>query len=316
MVVRTLLLGLVISAACAQGQVLSRLSVGEEVYTNVSVLSVTATDIYFTHSAGFGNAKLSELESALQKRFHFDPKKAAAEATLQRENHARYVEALMNAPKPEKRMEESPSALAINIAASDPSVSYEYYNMGQPKPAEIAPGMLGNTRYNFECQPLIKWDPIPKKAGAGFLWRIQEVNISLSLPIKITMPQGVTAPLRSHEEGHRQICEHYYALGTQAIRHLGEVMRVREFYSREGDLEKAIGGITTTATGMIRYSYWNYAQNTCKQANVYYDQITDHGRNGMNPKEGVAKAIAQFEPEWSRQPAWTAGTTKNTLSAK
>src|SRR5262249_43818412 len=83
MVVRTLLFGYVVLGACAHGQVVSKLNVGEEVYTNVSIVSTTATDIYFTHSAGFGNAKLSELEPFMQQRFHFDPKKAAAEEVHQ-----------------------------------------------------------------------------------------------------------------------------------------------------------------------------------------------------------------------------------------
>ena len=38
---------------------------------------MTATDIYFTHSRGFGNAKLKNLGAELQKKFHFNAGKAA-----------------------------------------------------------------------------------------------------------------------------------------------------------------------------------------------------------------------------------------------
>lgn len=48
------------------------LVVGSEIYSNVVVTSVTATDIYFNHSAGIGNAKLKNLSPELQKHFHFD----------------------------------------------------------------------------------------------------------------------------------------------------------------------------------------------------------------------------------------------------
>ena len=54
----------------------SVLAVGDEVYTNVTVTSVTATDIYFSHARGMGNAKLKDLAPALQRHFGFDRKKA------------------------------------------------------------------------------------------------------------------------------------------------------------------------------------------------------------------------------------------------
>jgi hypothetical protein len=282
----------------------------------VTVVSTTATDIYFSHSSGFGNAKLSQLEPALQQRFHFNSEKAAEQEARQRQNHALYVQALMNAPRPQKAIEDATAELVITIDAAAPVVAYEYYNMSRPKPPEIAPGMLGNTHYNFDCHPFIKWHSVPKKNGAGFNWRVEEVNLTLSLPIKITMPQGVTAPLRAHEEGHRQICEHYYALGTEAIHHLCETLREKDFYSPDGEIEKAKARIMSQAAGMILYSYWNYARTPCQQAHQYYDDITDHGRNGIDSKEALARAIARYEPQLSNQPSWSFGTTENTLSAK
>jgi thiol-disulfide isomerase/thioredoxin len=53
------------------------LRAGDEVYSNVTVLSCTATDLYFSHAGGLGNAKLKNLPADLQKRFHYDPAKAA-----------------------------------------------------------------------------------------------------------------------------------------------------------------------------------------------------------------------------------------------
>jgi len=56
---------------------LATLKVGDDIYTNVTITSATATDIYFSHSRGMGNAKLKNLGPELQKQFHFDPTKAA-----------------------------------------------------------------------------------------------------------------------------------------------------------------------------------------------------------------------------------------------
>jgi hypothetical protein len=54
------------------------LKVGSQTYSNVTVTTVTATDIYFVSSQGMGNAKLKDLDPALQKQFHYQPAKVHA----------------------------------------------------------------------------------------------------------------------------------------------------------------------------------------------------------------------------------------------
>src|SRR6266571_7156845 len=73
---------------------LAALKVGSEIYSNVTVTSVTATDLYFMHSRGFGNAKLKNLDPDLQKLFHYDPAKAADKEKLQTDAQALYAKAL------------------------------------------------------------------------------------------------------------------------------------------------------------------------------------------------------------------------------
>ena len=54
------------------------LKAGSQTYSNVTVTTVTATDIYFISSQGMGNAKLKDLDPALQKQFHYDPARVQA----------------------------------------------------------------------------------------------------------------------------------------------------------------------------------------------------------------------------------------------
>jgi hypothetical protein len=62
----------------AADQKLPVLKVGTQVYSNVTITSVSATDIYFTYDKGAANAKLKNLEPALQKLFNFNPARANA----------------------------------------------------------------------------------------------------------------------------------------------------------------------------------------------------------------------------------------------
>lgn len=69
---------------------LPMLKVGPDVYSNVTVTSVTITDIYFTSDKGMANAKLKNLEPELQKHFKFDPARAAALEKEQRAADLKY----------------------------------------------------------------------------------------------------------------------------------------------------------------------------------------------------------------------------------
>lgn len=53
------------------------LKVHDQIYTNVTVTTVTPTDIYFTHAHGLASAKLKDLDPDFQKYFHFDAARSA-----------------------------------------------------------------------------------------------------------------------------------------------------------------------------------------------------------------------------------------------
>ena len=76
------------------------LKAGSEVYSNVTVTTVTATDIYFTYARGMANMKLSQLDPALQKHFGYNPKKAGEVEQKQAAANAQYRIQAVNQPAP------------------------------------------------------------------------------------------------------------------------------------------------------------------------------------------------------------------------
>ncbi len=74
------------------------LKAGSGVYSNVTVTSVTATHVYFSHSRGVGSAKLKELEPDLQKLFHYDATAAATADARRYQANAAYRQALTEPP--------------------------------------------------------------------------------------------------------------------------------------------------------------------------------------------------------------------------
>jgi len=141
MMLKIVLVGALFATAAsvhADDEHLATLQVGAETYTNVTVTSVSATEIFFKHSRGIGNAKLKNLQPSLQKIFHFDPAKAEAQQAEQTKASAIYHEAARNTPTsrrqpvPESEPQPQPQSTAIPAAIRPPIKAKSFLN--QPAP--------------------------------------------------------------------------------------------------------------------------------------------------------------------------------------
>ena len=74
----------------AAPQTIERLKVGSQIYTNVSVVSYSATDLYFRYEQGVKNVKFRNLEPEIQKLFDYDPQAASQAERKQAQDDARY----------------------------------------------------------------------------------------------------------------------------------------------------------------------------------------------------------------------------------
>ena len=72
-------IGLLGAVSVRADEKLPVLQAGTDTYSNVTVLTVSATDVYFTYNNGKGmaNAKLKTLSPDLQKHFHYNPARAS-----------------------------------------------------------------------------------------------------------------------------------------------------------------------------------------------------------------------------------------------
>ncbi len=95
-------------------ETLPMLKVGSNVYSNVTVTTVTTTDVYFTYAGGMGNAKLKDLNPNLQKHFRYNPVKAGEVEQKQAVANAQYhLQALRQpASRPSADADATPPASA------------------------------------------------------------------------------------------------------------------------------------------------------------------------------------------------------------
>jgi thioredoxin-related protein len=97
------------------------LNVGSEVYSNVTVTTVTATDIYFTYAGGMANVKLSKLDPALQEHFGYNPTKAGEAEQKQAAANTQYHIQAINQPASRPPVEESTAQPSTAGPASESS---------------------------------------------------------------------------------------------------------------------------------------------------------------------------------------------------
>jgi len=98
---------------------LAVLKVGSDVYSNVTVTTVTTTDIYFVYAGGMGNTKLKNLPPDLQKHFGYDPRKAGEAERKHAQANAQYHAYLTSQPPPRPQAEEREAPPATVAHASE-----------------------------------------------------------------------------------------------------------------------------------------------------------------------------------------------------
>jgi len=116
----------------ADNEHLATLQVGAETYTNVTVTSVSASEIFFTHSRGLGNAKLRNLGLELRNKFHFDATKAVEIETEQSQANALFLAKISREPYRTSVRAEPDTTVSVEMA--DPAVEYKHYDLSQGKP--------------------------------------------------------------------------------------------------------------------------------------------------------------------------------------
>jgi cytochrome c biogenesis protein CcmG, thiol:disulfide interchange protein DsbE len=84
MIFQLILLLCLATLSAGADETLPLLIVKGQTYSNVTVTVVTATDVFFKHTGGMGNAKLKDLDPKLQAHFHYD----AAQSALVEKQHA------------------------------------------------------------------------------------------------------------------------------------------------------------------------------------------------------------------------------------
>ena len=118
---------------------------------------------------------------------------------------------------------------------------------------------------------------------------IAAVTVTLGLNINIWVPVGAEARVIEHEDGHRQIAEHYYETADKIA---GQV--AANYIGRRVEISGA--DLNAESNKMLQQLAEELTREYNKELNpgpaqLLYDDITDHGRNGTVVKDAVEHAV-------------------------
>jgi hypothetical protein len=157
-----------------------------------------------------------------------------------------------------------------------------------PDMPPLSAGESAECDSDFRSNASLLWQPGQTDA-THVIVTITQVKMTLQLRINIWVPVGASQHLIEHEEGHRQISESYYEAADKLAAQIAAPYVGRQVEVTGTDLAAESDKMVQQMAKEITTEY--NKQLDPSPAQLLYDSITDHSRNGVAAKDAVAHAL-------------------------
>jgi len=190
----------------------------------------------------------------------------------------------------------------VNITRTPPQIERKTFDPRRP-PATMPKLRLGEaaityTNFGADIQiggDVTKASPAPEGIEAEV--KIGKISMTLRMSATIWLPTNSNAKIEKHEEGHRQIAEHYYADAEPIARALAEPLIGTTVVGRGRDSTDAADNALTKARTELASEYMKQTDGAGGRAQQIYEQLTAHGTNAVNEQKAIEEAIARVSRE-------------------
>jgi hypothetical protein len=184
------------------------------------------------------------------------------------------------------------SQAAPTIDKQPPVVSTRRFDPAAPPPdmPRLQPGEAAECDSNFMSGAGVSGQP--RRTGANTATvTITQIKMTLQLVITIWVPEDVTQRVLEHEEGHRQISESYYETAGKVAEQIAAPYIGRQLTVTGDNLDAEANKLLQQVGADITAEYDK--ELDADAAQLRYDAITDHARNGTLAKDAVAQVLKQ-----------------------
>ena len=201
-----------------------------------------------------------------------------------------------------------PLLAEVEVARKAPTAAIKTFNPKRP-PKEmppLRPGEAAVCESKFLCQVQVEVE-ISSGAGEPTECKVTGIKAELRLDVVIWLPTDATHKIRVHEDGHRQISEHFYARAEEVAKQLGAKYVGQQLEVKSPEPADTRPVIQRVANEFCQ-EYLGTIEVPSEKVQMKYDQLTDHGRNKLSEREAIRRALASVEG--------SATTTKTAGAAK
>src|SRR4051812_8824179 len=177
----------------------------------------------------------------------------------------------------------------ITIERAEPTVQRVTIDPAHPPPKmpRMHPGEAALTQYYFDCAVHVKYEIVDMQhlpdGRVEITAQIRMARVKLTLDDRIYIPTNANLPLRTHEEGHREINERVFAtVAEPAAKALAERILVKEWKGVGPDEDAAGKAATDVAVNELCNAYLSVVAGQASRVGDEYDRITMHGTRPVN----------------------------------
>jgi hypothetical protein len=181
-------------------------------------------------------------------------------------------------------------AAAIQVTKGPVAFASHTFDPAAPPPEmpPLSPGETAQCDSNYLSRASVGGQPRPIDSAHATV-TITRVKMNLELEINIWIPNGASQVVVDHEDGHRQISEHYYQTADKLAEQIASTYIGKQIDITGSDLDAETAKALLQAANDITAEY-NKRLNA-NSTQLLYDDITDHARNGVDPKDAVDHAL-------------------------
>lgn len=188
----------------------------------------------------------------------------------------------------------------VKVTRNPATVETRHFDAAHP-PAEM-PKLSGNeaavTVSNFGSEAHVGGEVTDQQANDGkaeVSIKIDSVEIVTRLGIVIWLPNDANPKLAKHEDGHRQIAEHFYQQAESVAQRDAEALIGQVVKGHGTDVSAASDMALKASATALGKLYLQQIDSPCAKAQEAFDQITMHGTNAVPESKAVERAIAKVE---------------------
>ena len=190
--------------------------------------------------------------------------------------------------------------VVVQIKVGAPKIEYQTFPVGHPPMhAKGLAGEAGLCQTEIACQVGVEGEA-PRISLGEARATLHTVSFTISVRITIWCQEGYTQMILDHEETHRAISEHYYAMAYKVAQRLADEAIARKLSlagkPRAEALDRALKELQTR----LLDEFMSETNQRCEFAQDRFDAITDHGRNAITNADAMAQALREEAEHWKK----------------